>query len=90
MQATRLLNHTLGDQERLKQSHFDKLENQRVSNEREFAVLRKQLAEELEERGNFHGLLGAAKALLSGDELDEPMRVFSVGCLLSLQMGSIN
>jgi hypothetical protein len=42
--------------------------------------LRKQRAEELEEHGyEFNGLLGAAKALLSGEELDEFMRVPSVG-----------
>jgi len=81
VQASRLLNHTSGEQERLKQSHLDNLESQRVANEKEFAVLRKQLAEELEERGNFHGLLGAAKALLSGEELEEFMRVPSVGKL---------
>jgi hypothetical protein len=82
VQASRLLNHTSGEQGRLKQSHLDNLESQRVANEKEFALLRKQHAEELDEHDSeCHGLLGAAKALLSRDELEEFNRVPSVGKL---------
>ena len=81
VKASKLLGHSAGEQKRLKQHHVKQLTIKDQQRKKQLGALKREHGRALAAHDEeFHGILGAAKALLPPADLEEIRRISSVAC----------